>query len=76
MTRLMVNGPSLDVLAGYPVHRVEVLTEWTNPAGCVFTDWRASCGATGTASGTSRGFTRGIERTLRPERCTKCWSRT
>jgi hypothetical protein len=31
--------------------RAYELAEWTNEHGATFTDWRASCGASGTVSG-------------------------
>ncbi len=64
---------SIDMTAGYPVHRVEVFKSWRNPHGVQFVDWRASCGATGTMSGPepARGL---FHSTLRGELCRDCWS--
>lgn len=40
-----------DVAAGYPVHAVTTFRRWTNPHGVQFTEWTATCGATGTETG-------------------------
>lgn len=68
---------TVDVVAGYPAHRVEVWWEWTNPHGCTFTDWRASCGHIDTASGSAAVWAAhrrgGWHSTLPAERCRDCW---
>lgn len=62
-----------DMTVGYPLHRVEAWKTWTNPHGVEFTDWRASCGATGTDQpwNLKRGM---YHYSLPRERCRRCWT--
>lgn len=62
---------ALDKTAGYPVHAVASYRRWTNPNGVKFTDWTATCGATGTRNGHgSFGLARSARRA---ELCRECW---
>lgn len=64
---------AVDVSVGYPVHAVVEYRERTNPHGVIFTDWKAACGATGTATGkASTAF--GLSGSARKaELCRSCW---
>jgi hypothetical protein len=62
-----------DISVGYPVHAVAEFRQWENQHGVHFTDWKAACGATGTATGrTSTAF--GLSGSARKrELCRACW---
>lgn len=66
--QLLGMSPSLDLCAGYPLHRVEV---WTTADNGI-TRYRASCGYNGsTSSRLERG---GVHKALRGELCSDCWT--
>lgn len=70
----MGRGPAVsaaDAVIGYPVHAVATYRRWTNPFMVQFTDWTATCGATGFTSG-HRPF--GLSGSARKaELCRACW---
>lgn len=65
------------ITAGYPVHRVVEFSRWSNPHGVKFTDWKAACGASDTASGHPGGYGTGPFSTAgharRAELCPACF---
>jgi hypothetical protein len=64
---------AVDMTVGYPVHAVATYAEWTNKHRVTFTDWKATCGATGTATGGS-GTAFGRSGSARKaELCRTCW---
>lgn len=62
---------AVDISAGYPVHAVAEYREWTNPHGVRFTDWVATCGATGTETGHSA--LKAAASARKRELCPSCW---
>lgn len=62
-----------DVTVGYPVHAVAEYHEWTNKHSAPFVDWRATCGATGTASGNTQTAFGLSGSARRAELCRACW---
>jgi hypothetical protein len=62
-----------DLSVGYPVHAVAEYREWRNQHGVHFVDWRAYCGATGTAGGTAATALGTAASARRAELCKACW---
>jgi hypothetical protein len=62
-----------DVSVGYPVHAVAEYRDWANPHGVKFVDWKAACGATGTATGGSRTAFGLSGSARKAELCRACW---
>jgi hypothetical protein len=59
-----------DAAAGYPVHAVASFRRWTNQHGARFTNWTATCGATGQVSGHQL---KDAHSARTAELCPKCW---
>jgi hypothetical protein len=62
-----------DVSVGYPVHAVAEYREWTNPHRARFVDWKAACGATGTATGSADTAFGRSGSARKAELCRTCW---
>lgn len=63
----MING------VGYPVHAVREYREWQNDSRARFTDWKAACGASDTATGWFRDAFKSPLSARRTELCPACW---
>jgi hypothetical protein len=59
-------------IVGYPCHRVETFTKWTNKHDVHFTDWTAPCGATGYLAGSMSTFGKAGD-ARRKELCAVCF---
>lgn len=67
------SAPSRATMAGYPVHIIAAWRSTVLPSnGIAVTEWRATCGATGSDVQTPAGYSTRTDRPRRGEWCHTC----